>query len=101
MRRMKLRGSAVLVSIALAGGLVSTARADDKADIAAQYTKLEQAFKSKNIDGVIGLATPDFSETEKDGSKHDVKQATAELKQMMAMMTSMDVVHMKPQKVAI
>lgn len=99
MRKTLYTLSALLaVSVALSSG--SAARADDKSDINALYTKIEAAMKAKNVKGIMALGTPDFV-TIDHGQKMDAKQSAAMMEQQFKMIKSFDSLKMKLSKIDI
>jgi ketosteroid isomerase-like protein len=91
MRKSLLSLSALLAALA-SMSLGSPARADDKADIRAAYTKISAAMASKNIKAVMALGTPDFSETQHGktyNAADSTKMMTEEFKQMKTLEATM------------
>src|SRR5436190_23912436 len=83
--------------------VAGTAQADSKADataIRALYTRVEQAFKNKDIPGILATGGPDFKLKEPNGKLLDGKQMEQQLRIQLTVLKTIDTASIKPQKIA-
>src|ERR1051325_9797047 len=84
-----MRGKIAFGCIAIAAAIWTSApaRADDKKDIQAEYKKLENAVKTRSLDGVMAVGTPDFS-MKMGGMVMNTAQVKSQMKMNFEMMKS-------------
>ena len=100
---MELRRT-ILLALALAlttAGLVSGARADDRAEIDALYAKLEQALKNKTPEATLALETPDFTAQGEGGKTISGKKLVEQMRQQNAAVQSIKDVKITVKKAVI
>ena len=96
-----MRGFIVTIAAAaVLANFAGMARADDRAEINALYSKLEAALKNKTPEDTLALETPDFTALEK-GKKITGKQLVQEMKAQDASVKTVKDVTIKVKKAAI
>jgi hypothetical protein len=82
------------------GGMLVSVRADDRAEIDALYSKLEQALKNKTPEDTLALETPDFIAIER-GKAISGKELVKEMKAQDAAVKTVKDVSIKVKKAVI
>ena len=73
-----------LAVVLLIGGIVGSARANDRSDIDALYTRLEQALKNRTPEVTLELETPDFRSIGANGKASTGRQLVEQMKRQDA-----------------
>src|SRR5262249_30564289 len=76
-------------------------RADDRAEITALFAKMSAAMKSRNVDAMMGMMTPDYKKTRINGKEIDYKGTEKELRAIYGPMKSVSQAEIKPDEIRI
>lgn len=88
----------LLLVLVIAG---STARANDRQEIDALYTRFKHAFLHKDYDALTALESPDFTDKGPKGRTLNAQQANAEIKQQFANTKSVKKMDVQIKKLTI
>ena len=100
-RRLIKQQLLVMIGVLLCLAPAICAHADDRSEITALFGKMSAAMKSRNVDAMMALLTPDYKKTKINGKDLNLKDAEKEFRSFYGSMKSVSIAEVKPDEIRL